>query len=106
MSVEHTLSLKNVMLSSNIGVVDVIIRVTVESITLKTRQLDYTIDWVEFVGYQSSGLFDMMPVWKRAPPDVCDSLYWTCGDKIRGILFDLQEEKEYNEAEDNGYPHW
>lgn len=97
MSAQHTISLKNIKHYSVIEAIE--IGVTIESINTRTKEVDYIIDWAEY--------FDgSCKLWKKSSPAMCQSLYWVAGDEIREALLAIQEELEYNEAEDNGYPDW
>lgn len=103
MSITHIISLKNISRPDALEVIDLDIGVTIESINTKTKEVEYIIDWAEYFDGEH---VDNCMVWKRASPNMCNSLYWVAGDKIREALLAIQEELEYNEAEDNGYPDW
>lgn len=82
---------------------EVEVGVSVETISTKTRQVSYVLDWIQ---YWDGDLFENTMVWKSGDVDMLYDFNIRYRNRIRDLLLAFQIEMEYNEAEDNGYPNW
>lgn len=98
MSSDHIIKMKGLTLPSSESTHDVEFGVTVLGINVKTRMVEFVIDWLEYR--------DDETLWKRMPDSMINLFEWRYALQIRDKLLALQEEIDYNDAEDNPYPDW